>query len=246
MLNLVITLLSAASAFAAGFIWFGVGSAIFMGLAAAVAVYIPLARRVGKRVEAATREVEADIGAQRTERAIERLESLRPFARWQPRLGSWLDAQIGILRFAHLRDFDGARPYLERATVRTWQARAMLGAYHYRRKQWDDMERVFEQATRRNRKEGMLWATYSWCQWKRGRREDAIRVLAQGRRYVPKDTRLQRNLEALQNAKKMKMQSFGPEWLALHLEERGAAVATGPQWLPPGALGPRSRGRRIR
>lgn len=227
MLSVALALLVAAAAFAGGFAFFGVGSAIFLGLLAALPTFVLLVRRVRKRAEAGGREIEAHIKAQRFERAIERLESLRPLGRWQPMLASSIDEQIGILRYAALRDFEGARPYLERARSKSAQGWAMLGASLFKKGRHEEMEQVFERAVRRRKKEGLLWAAYAWCAWKRGDNDKALRVLARGRERLPKDERLQRVQLALQNEKRMKMKPFGPDWFALHLEPMPAAAAGG-------------------
>lgn len=218
MLTVALTVIAAALAFAAGFVSFGLGSAIFLAFLAAIPTFILLGRRVRKRVEAARPEIEAHIGAQRFQRAVERLESLRPLARWQPLLGSSIDEQIGILRYSAMRDFDGAEPFLERARVKGGHAWAMLGANRFRKKRYDDMVKLFELGTKRKKKDALLWATYAWCEWKRGKDDAALQVMARARTVLPGDERLKRVQNALQNDKRMKMKPFGQEWYALHLE----------------------------
>ena len=207
-------------------------SGVLLGLVAGGVVYYLIARRVRRRVEAASKEVEAHTKGQRFEKAIQAMEALRPLGRWQPFLRASTEGQIGMLRYAYLRDFEGARPHLAQAHPWLWQAHAMLGAGHFKKRRFDEMEKVFEKATRRNKKEGLLWATYAWCQWKRGLRDPALQIMARARQVLPSDERLKTMQIALQNGKKLKMHSYGAEWLALHLETPAGAPA-----VPPG--GPR-------
>lgn len=238
MLSIILSVLLGAAAFMGGAHYFGWGSGIFLGTIALIVPYVLIFRRVGRRVQAQMKEVERLVGAQQPERAIEKLNAMRPLGRWQILLGSTIDAQIGMLRYAHMRDFDGAEPYLKRASGMVWQAKLMLGAYYFRKKRFDDMVRVFEKATRRSRKEGLAWLTYAWCEWKRGQGKSALRVLARGREKLPNDERLARMQEALQNGGKPKTRSFGQEWLGLHLEEIPALSARPPRIpsLPPHLL----------
>jgi tetratricopeptide (TPR) repeat protein len=231
MLSIIASFLSGAAAFVAGAHFFGWGSGVFLGLVALIVPYILIFRRINRLVQGHMKEVERLVGAQQPERAIEKLNGMRPLGRWQILLGSTIDAQIGMLRYAHLRDFDGAEPYLKRASGMAWQAKLMLAAHHFRRKRYDEMVRVFERAVRRARKEGMAWLAYAWCEWKRGQLKSALHVLARGREKLPSDERMARMQEALQNGGKPKTRSFGPEWVALFLEDVPAQSAR-PQRLP--------------
>ncbi len=238
MITVFAALLVGGLGFLLGKSQFGVGSGVFVALVGTIATYILLARRIGKRVEGVMKAVEEHLSSQRAEKALELLESLRPLRLWQPMLGPWVDAQIGVIHFTSGRP-DDARPYLERAPLRMWQGKAMLAAHLWRIKSYDEMERVFERTSNANKKVSLVWAAYAWCQWKRGKRDQALQVLARGRAALPADARLQKATEALQNMKKPKMRVYGNEWLALGLEEvPGAGMvsqASGQRPLPPWA-----------
>ncbi len=238
MLTILIGLVLGAAAFAAGVQCFGWGSGLFLGLVGLVVPCVLIFRRVNRRVQTQMKEVERLVGAGQPERAIDRLEALRWLGRWQILLGPTIDAQIGMLRYAHIRDFERAKPYLERAAGQAWQAKLMLAAFHFRKQRYDEMVRVFERAVRRSRKEGLFWLTYAWCEWKRGQGRSALSVLARARKELPRDERLVRMQEALQNGGKPKTRSFGPEWPGLYLEEmpRPSARPPGITRLPPRLL----------
>jgi tetratricopeptide (TPR) repeat protein len=224
----VLTLLLAALATAGGFVFgllrFGWGSGVLLALIAGIAALVLLMRSARKPIQAAMTEVEALLKAQRFEPAIERLGRMRRLGLWQPLLASQVDEQMGIIRYAALHDPDGALPFLQRARYKGVEGWAMLAATLYRRKRYDEMERVFQKATRRRSKEGLIWAAYAWCRLNRGKRAEALEVLARGRKKLPTDERLRRMELAVQNGKAPKMRVFGTEWYALELER----VPTGP------------------
>ena len=168
MLTLILAAVVAVALFTGTFLAFDVISGLVIGLLGGVGVGVLLLRRTRKPIEAAMKEVEAHMKNQRFEKAIATLEAMKPTARWQPGLASSLDAQIGMVRYAHMREFEAARPHLEKAHAKVWQAWAMLGAAHFKKERWDQMRAVFEKAVKRNKKEAMLWLTYGYCEWRRG------------------------------------------------------------------------------
>ncbi len=194
-------------------------AALFPAVVAFVVTYILLARRSSKQVETLGPEVNKALTGKRTEQAIKILEDAKHRTRHQFLMGRILDAQIGMIHYAHRQDGEAARPYLEHAHARNWQAMAMLGAHLYKKKDYAAMEKVFEKACKKNKKTGMIWATHAWCEWKRGEKNKAMAILSRGIKHAPDDERLKSNLLALQNDKKMKMRGYEPEWWALHLEK---------------------------
>jgi tetratricopeptide (TPR) repeat protein len=224
MLSILLSVAVSVLTFVAMKLRFDWWSGALVGVLTGGATFVLLMRRGRKRIEARMGEIEKHMRGQRIKEAMAALEAMKPEARWQPGLVSSLEGQIGMLRYAHLQDFEGARPHLERAHPRLWQAWAMLAAGHFKKERYDEMRAVFEKAVKRNKTDAMLWLVYGYCEWKRGRRDDAIQVLARGQKECPKDERIKHQLEGLQNGKKMKMNHNDPEWLALHLEKT----------LPPG------------
>jgi hypothetical protein len=210
-------------------------SAIVVGVIGGAVTFFLLMRRGRKQLDARMPEIEGHVKAQRIEKAIAVIEELKPLGRWQPGLSGSLEGQIGMLRYAHLRDFEGARANLERAHPRLWQAWAMLAVAHFKKERFDEMRAVFEKAVKRNKTDGMLWLAYGYCEWKRNRRNEAIQVLARAQTACPKDERVKHQLEALQNGKKMKMNHNDPEWVALHLEKTlpGGQNPNRPRFMPP-------------
>lgn len=233
MLTFVIALVLGAAAFTAGFALFDPWSGAFLGLAGLIVPMVLIGRKVLKRLETKNKEAEAHIGAQRFDKAIAVFESLRPLGLWFPRLASSMDGQIGVLKYAALRDFEGARPYLEKAPAKLWMARAMLAAGYFKKQKYDEMEAAFESAVKANKKQGLLWATYAYCQFKRGDKAKASAVLARGIEALPADARLKAHQAALEKGKKPKMSAYGSEWYAFHIETPAMAQLGQPKFMPP-------------
>jgi tetratricopeptide (TPR) repeat protein len=234
MLTLILAAVVAVALFTGTFLAFDVISGLVVALVGGVAVGVLMLRRTRKPIEAAMKDVEAHMKNQRFEKAIATLEAMKPTARWQPGLASSLEAQVGMIRYAHMREFEAARPNLEKAHPKVWQAWAMLGAAHFKKERWDDMRAVFEKAVKRNKKEAMLWLTYGYCEWRRGQKDHALAVLNRGLKENPSDERLKTQVSALQNGKKVKMPAHDPEWLALHLERTlPSGQPTKPRFMPP-------------
>lgn len=222
MINLALSLLVAVVVGLAFALYANAASAAVGGVVAGAVAYVLLARRVSRRLAKVTSEVERHIRAGRNKQALAALERARPLSRRQLGLRRALDAQIGVLLYASMREFSRARPLLARAPRRAWHARAMAAADAFRRKQYDEMERGFEAALRGSRKTSLLYAAYAWCECKRGRAAHAREILAKGTERRPKDALLRKNLLALQNHRRMKMNGFGAEWYSLHLERQRA------------------------
>ena len=233
MLTFVIAFLVGAGGFALGFKFFDPWSAAFLGLAGLITPLILIGRKVMKRLEVKNKEAEAHIGAQRFDKAVAVFESMRPLGLWFPRLTASMDGQIGVLKFAAQRDFEGARPYLEKAPGKLWMARAMLASAHFKKHQYDQMEKVFEGAVKKNKKQGLLWAAYAFCQLKRGEKAKAVEVLQKGVEALPEDARLKAHLVAIEKGKKPKMTAYGSEWYAFHIETPALASQGQQKFMPP-------------
>ncbi len=219
MVYLLISIGIAAVVFIIFNTFFPAAASLFPAMVVMIVAYILLARRSSKQIEKVGPEINKALTAKRPDQAIRILEEAKHRTRHQFLMGSILDAQIGMIHYAHREDSDAAKPHLEKAHTKNWQALAMLGALHFKKKNYAEMERVFVRACKKNKKAGMVWASYAWCQWKRGEKDKAMAILAKGIKHKPDDERLKSNLLALQNNKRMKMRGYEPEWWALHLEK---------------------------
>ena len=85
----------------------------------------------------------------------------------------------------------------------------MLAAILYRRKQYPEMEKVFDTAMRGNKGETLLYGVYAWCENQRGEKKKAIEILQKGVAQNPSDEKLKTLLGRAQNDKRLKLMA-GP------------------------------------
>ena len=134
---------------------------------------------------------------------------------WQFLIESQINGQVGSLLYA-IKEFEEAEPYLRNSFLRNWMAQAMLAVTYFRKKKYDKMAETFDRAVKGNKKEALLWAIYAWCLWKNKDRQGAIDVLIRAKKHVT-DDKIESNLLALQNNKKMKMDGWKESWYQFHL-----------------------------
>jgi tetratricopeptide (TPR) repeat protein len=225
MLNLAISLLvsllvTAGLTFAAGLnVWYSsiISLLVFAGL------YILLTRIVMKKLSLLMETAQRDIQAGRAEKAVKTLESGFKYGPWQFYITGQINAQIGVILYLK-RDFSEAFEYLQKAFVRHWVAMGMLAICYMKRNKTGKMVETFDKAVAGNRKEALLWNLYAFCLEKVGDRDKAISILEKGLKKTSGDERLQANLEALREGRKMKMRAYGDMWYQFHLEKQGAVI----------------------
>jgi tetratricopeptide (TPR) repeat protein len=151
------------------------------------------------------------------DRAAEIIKEGFAQGRWQFLVDAQIHAQLGVLFFLNQR-FNEAEPHLKEGFAKNWVAVGMLAALLYKRKAYDKATEAFERAVKANKKESLLWAMYAYCLWKQEDREGAINVLSRAKEHVT-DERIDANLQALQNNKKMKMQGWKETWYQFQIEK---------------------------
>ena len=217
MINLAISLLVALGVFGIFVAFFSWYASLLPALIAFVATYLVLAQRAFRQVQALSAEAQKAASGGRIDRAVEVLRSGFPLQKKQFLVGSLLHSNLGTLLYMK-RDFEGARPHLEKGYARDYFSRSMLGAYFYKKKQYDEMVKAFETAVKYGKKDPMIWCVYAWCLEHAGKRQEAMQVLGRGVQANPTDERIKSNLLALQNGKRMKMKGFAPQFYLFHLE----------------------------
>jgi len=224
MLNLIIslfvsTLFAVALNILAGLnIWIS----ILISLAVFAGIYILLFRYAMKKLSGLMETAQRDIQAGRTEKAIKTLQSGFKYSRWQFYISSQINAQIGTILYLK-RDFTEAFEYLQKGFVRHWMAMGMLAICYMKRNKPGKMIETFDKALTVTKKEPLLWNLYAFCLEKVGEKEKAISVMEKGLKKIS-DERLQANLEALKEGRKMKMKAYGDMWYQFHLEKPGALI----------------------
>jgi len=211
-----------------------VGS-ILPGLLALGVAYFVLARRSWKQLEALMGTVQKELMAQKFDRALQTLQGGFALAPWQFLVASQIHSQIGVLRYVR-QDFAAAQPHLEKSFSRHGIARAMLAVTHYRKKDLEKMRKIFDEAAKDNKKEGLIFAAWAWIEEKEGRHDEAIAVLARGLKSNPGDEKLKAAAQTLQNDKRLKLgKLYGEQWFQFRLEA-----------VPGQMMGPQGgRGRRV-
>jgi tetratricopeptide (TPR) repeat protein len=231
----VINLLLALGAGVVGFLAFylpGIAHAlgsVLPGVILALATYIFLARRTGKQLEAVMAVAQKEMMARKPDRAVAVLQEAFALSRWQFGIATSLHANMGVLLYVQ-KKFDEAEPHLRKSggtLLRMWQAQAMLGAILFRKKQFPEMERVFEGAMRGNKSETLLYGVYAWCEAQRGEKKKAIEVLQKGVSENPSDEKLKTLLGRAQNDKRLKLDGWGEQWWQFWLET--PPMMAGPQ-----------------
>lgn len=231
MYNLLIALALGALAFGATAWGFdGVLYGIFPGLLVALGSYAYLAKRTMGNVQTIMLSAQDHLqktaqnnrnpkaAQQQMRKAVEILETGRVYERWQFLVKPQIDGQVGQLYFMSEK-FNKSRPFLANAFKKHWTARVMLAVVHYKRKEYDQMEEVFEETAQANKKEALLWNIYAYCMLKINKRDEAVKVLSRALEHVPNDEKTKTNLHALQNNKKMKMRGWNMMWYQFHLEK---------------------------
>ncbi len=206
--------------------WAGILPAVVVGVAA----YVLLVFRVNKQVQLAMGGVMQAVQKRDVDGAISMLQAVQlRFGPWAPFLGSQIDGQIGAIHFMK-KEFDKARPRLERAFIRGWDSKLMLaillsGALDPKKLKKQELtlapvDELMEKVVRFSPKQGLLWSTWAWLHWTNGDTPRALQILSRGKeKLADSDVHLGGNLLALQNEKKMKMKGYGETWYALHLEQ---------------------------
>lgn len=199
-------------------------------LVAGAAAYLLLVRKVNAKLQGDIAGIQALLMAKNVEGALSTLQGIKQrYSRWVFLLGSQIDGQIGAIYYMK-KDFDAARPYLERAFVRNWDAKLMLACLLSGQvldkkaggKKGDlaAVDTLLERVVKYTPKQGLLWSTWAWLHWNADDSKRALEILARGKQTLGEsDPHLSANLLALQNDKKLKMKGYGDTWYAFHLEQ---------------------------
>lgn len=185
-------------------------------------VYFILARRCFKQLE----NIMTDAGKAlqnnppKFEKAIGVLKQGYKLNSWQFGVKAQVSSQIGMILYMKKEEKEAAKYLEESKDLAHWMAAAMLGVIYYRQKKFDEMVKAFEIAVKKSKKETLAWSVYAWCLEEQGKREEAMAILNRGIKKVKDHSKLEENLLALQNNKKMKMrQLYKEQWYQFMLEK---------------------------
>ncbi|MGA1846070.1 tetratricopeptide repeat protein [Deferribacter abyssi] len=171
-----------------------------------------------KKLTAVFQEIEKDLKNNRFEKAINRLKNAYAFSKWQFFVKEQINSQIGIILYMQ-KKFDDAKSYLEKGFAKNWMGMAMLATLYFKEKKYEKVKSTMDKAIKNAPKEGFLYSLYAYFLTEMGEKDKAIEILVKGSKKAPLDEKLETNLEALRNGKKMKMKNYGTLWLQLNIEK---------------------------
>ncbi len=232
MYNLLIAVAAAIISFLLGFFVAGWIAGFVPALLALVGVYLLLARRTQRMLEARLSGVMPAMQAGKLDDVRATLRSCLPLGRWQFLVTAQIESQLGQVDYldgirlkmmkqaanAQVR-FGEARGHLERAWSRDWRAQAVLAAIHQREGRIEDALKVLAAAKRPAKSEAIFWALYAWVLNEAHRRDEALQVLGEGLKENPKSKGLLGMQEALSNKRRPVMSEFGEAWYTFFPED---------------------------
>ena len=193
----------------------------------AIITYFVLARRSFKKLEKLMTDASKVLNNNppKFEKAIGILKQGYKLNRWQIGVKSQVSAQIGMILFLKKDNKEAAEYLNESKELAHWMAAAMLGVIYFKQKKYDEMKSAFEVAVKKSSKETLAWSLYAYCLEELGKRDEAMAILNRGIKKVKDHQKLDENLLALQNNKKMKMrQLYKEQWYQFQIEKPPAIV----------------------
>jgi tetratricopeptide (TPR) repeat protein len=221
MINLLLAVLAGTAAFGLGTL---AGSWTY-GIVPAVLVlpvaYFLLARRIGRQLEAVMAAVGEDLQGGKTAPARQKLQAARALGRWQFLIDQQVNAQLGAIEYFS-RNYKAARPLLQKAWARNWQAVGMLAALELRSGNKTVAVTEMEKAAKYGRKDACMWGLYAYTLLETGDRDRALAVVSQGLKVLDANPALKDLKQAIANNRMKKFKwgkAFGQAWYSFWPEQ---------------------------
>ena len=157
-----------------------------------------------------------DIKAARAE-----LEAALPLGKWQILITQQIYAQLGGLEFIQ-RNYKAARPLLDKAWTRNWQAQGMLASLDAREGKVEEGIERLTKAKLLAKKEPLMWALLAYFQLEAGQRDAALATLNESQKFVPDAKALKELKAAVANDRMKKFKwdkHFGEPWFQFFPEQ---------------------------
>lgn len=232
MINLGFSLLLAAIVSVGMIAGLGVHAAISIpfGLICGFVLFFWLGRKMQDVMQTLQAQMQKDLQAQKLDRAIETLKQGYVYKNRHIFIASQLNSQIGQLYYLK-KDLDKAMEYLKKGFFKDHIGHCMIGAIHFKRKEYDAMKQAMDHAIAANKKESIIYGLYAWLLIQIKEKDKAMEILQKGLEKIPADERLQTNQALLQNNKKMKMKGYGDLWIQFMLERPPRMVQEQPSYM---------------
>lgn len=228
LVSIVVGILVGAAYTLAGF-WKTWAMGIILGFIVSLVSVIIISRILARRIEPRFLQAQKQIQSGANQIAIQTMEELLDYAPWQVLLKGQVHGQLGLLRYG-MEQEDQALTHLQKSSVRVPDAQIALAAIHFRRKRYDDCNRVMDMVVKGNKKQLFLYHVQAFLLSRQGKKDEAIEVLQRSLKREPSNEDTKDNLLRLQNNKKMNMKRFGMQWFGLKLEKPPASM----RQYPPG------------
>jgi len=207
-----------------GFLWVGG----ILGLASMMGFNYFVSQIISKKIKAIFESHQKYLQNGKFDTAINVLKDGYKYTKWQFGVKSQIQAQVGVTHYLR-KEFNKAMPYLKKAFVKNWSARAMLAIAYMKKNDTENMLKVFKKAVKANPKEGLLWTLYAYCLAKKGKNDEALKVLITANEKLPDDSKIKKNLFALKNRKKMKLKIYGQEVVPFQVDRNIPHITQNPQ-----------------
>jgi tetratricopeptide (TPR) repeat protein len=231
MWNFLIAFGSAAVGFSVGGIFGNWVQGIVPALLLFPVAYVLLARRTGRKVEILMKQAFKELEAGRVAGSKRILESALVYGRWQFMLEQQVRTQMGAIEYMQ-RNYRAARPYLENAWSRNWQAVGMLAAIDLRDGRKEEALVRLEACHKYGKKDAVMWGLYTYACAQAGDLDRALSISNDALQALPDSKALKDLKSALANRKIKRFKwakVFGAPWLQFFPEQASQKQMGGAQ-----------------
>ncbi len=239
MYNLAIALGGSIVLFVAGWALDGWVAGIVPALLALIGVYIYLARRTGKQVEAIFLRAMASLQAGDVDTGRAAFLEALPLGKWQFLVAEQVHGQIGQLIYQqacgnlieHKYTRDAAKKALGEeklrealaelalAWSRDWRSQMVRALCLHRLNRFDELLPVMDKAEGGGASEPLYWGMWAWMLNDQKKRDEALQIVGRGLAANAGSKSLLAVQEAFTNKRRPDMTVFGEQWYALMPDE---------------------------
>ncbi|MSP56195.1 MAG: hypothetical protein EXR69_11425 [Myxococcales bacterium] len=202
-------------------------------------VYVLLARRTGKQVEAIFLRAMGMLQAGDVEGGRTAFKSALGLGKWQFLVSEQVHGQLGqldyqqacgsLIEYKYTRD-TGKRALgeaklreaiegLEKSWSRDWRSQAVRAICLHRLNRFDEVPKVLRKAEGGGASEPLFWGTWAWLLNEQKKRDEALQVVGRGLSAIAQSKPLLALREAFSNKRRPDMTVFGEAWYALMPDE---------------------------